>query len=225
MTKRSSWLVKQADNIEGSFELLDGPSGRYPFDGNELNVVWPVSIDMLKQHMQIDHDADNALLQSEFGGYIADATEEVETRGQVALINQKRRLVLNRLPVDESIWIPRQPLVSVTAIGYLDEDDAEQVLDASLYSVRAKGSRPSVYFRDTSNIDVAEGDGVCWVDVVCGFGITAASVPANWRVVVQAVATHRYERREIVAGGGLDDAFERVIDRKIVLAGGTRRYV
>lgn len=214
-----------ADNIEGSFVLLGGPSGRYPYDGVAANVVWPVTLDTVKAHAQIDHDADDDLIESEFAGFLVDAIEEVESRGQIALVNQKRRLVLHRLPSEETIYIPRQPLVSVTAIGYLDADAVEQVLATSFYSVRAKGRRPSVYFSSTSSITTADGEGVCWIDVVVGHGESAAAVPAQWKELVLSIAMHRYERRELMAGGGLDEAFERVVDRKIVVAGGSRRYV
>jgi len=210
-----------ADNIEGNFELLGAIAGRYPYDGVAANVVWPITVDQLKDHAQVSHDLDDDLLAD----YIADATDYIETRGQIALVSQRRRLVLDRLPSEESIWIPRRSLVSVTAVGYLDDDGDELVLAASKYSVRAKGRKPSVYFSDTSATGVADGDGVCWIDVVCGFGDSAASVPQQWKKLILAVATHSYERREMIAGGGLDEAMERVINRKVIAAGGSRRYV
>lgn len=210
-----------ADNIEGSMVLVGGLAGRYPYDGVAANVVWPVTVDELKAHAQITHDLDDQLLAD----LVADATEEIETRGQVALIQQERRLVLNRLPSEESIYIPRQPLVSVTEIGYLDSAGVEQVLATSYYSPRTRGRRPSVYFENTAGITPAEGDSVCWIDVICGYGQTSASVAAQWRRLILAVAAHGYERREMVSGGGLDAAMEAVIDRKIIAAGGSRRYV
>lgn len=220
-----SWLISQADNIEGTFELLGGPAARYPYDGVAANAIWPVSLDTFKAHAQIDHDADDELILDEFAGYLVDAVEEIETRGQVGLINQRRRLVLSRLPSEESIWIPRRPLVSVEAIGYLDEESAEQTLATSLYSVRSKSRKPSVYFRDTGALSTADGEGVCWIDVTVGYGTTAVSVPAQWRELVLSLAVHRYERRELMAGGGLDEAFEKVLARKVIAAGGSQRYV
>jgi hypothetical protein len=49
--------------------------------------------------------------------------------------------------------------------------------------------------------------------------------PIAWRQLVAVVAMHSYERRELASGGGLDEAMERVINRKIIAAGGSRRYV
>jgi len=212
--------------VEGSSILLGGPSGRYPYDGDGNNIVWPVLKSDFKSHAQITHDLDDGIIQSDdFAGYLADATEEIEARGQVSLIYQKRRQVLNRLPSEESVSIIRGPLVSVTEIGYLDEDDVAQVLDLSLYRANDKSRRGSIYFKDTSSLTVADGDGSVWIDVVCGYGIASSAVSAQWRQCVAIVATHSYERRELVSGGGLDEAMERVINRKVIAAGATRRYV
>jgi uncharacterized phiE125 gp8 family phage protein len=206
-----------ADNIEGSLELIsrhvDESSGR---------VIWPVSVDELKAQSQVTHDLDDELLLR----LIADATEEIESRGQVALISQVRRLVLDRLPVDEAIWLPRYPVASPgdVVVRYLDANDIEQVLPSSLYSVRSMGRRPTIYFR-LSSVNVADGPGICSITMHCGYGDAASSVPAQWRQLVLAVATHRYERREMVSGGGIDEAFENVIERKVIAAGGSRRYV
>jgi hypothetical protein len=46
-----------------------------------------------------------------------------------------------------------------------------------------------------------------------------------WRQIVAEVTAHLYERRNGFAGGGLDEAFERVMDRKVTIAGGVKRYV
>lgn len=209
--------------IEGTTVLL--PDGRYPYDGVAVNVVWPVTMQELKDHAQIRHVAEDDLLSSNFGGYLADAVEEVEARGQVSLISQRRRLVLDRMPCSESILAMRGPLASVEEIGYLDADGVAQTLATTYYRVDVRSKRGGVYFRDTSGITVDDGDAVVWIDMTCGFGNTAAQVPAQWRELVAVVATHAYERRELASGGGLDDAMERVINRKVVLAGGARRYV
>lgn len=205
--------------VAGQTELL----GRYPYDGDP---IWPVSLEELKQHIQIGHDEDDALLQFETGGWLASATEEIETRGQVALIEQRRRLLLDHLPSDEAIFIPRGKMSELTVIKYLDADDVEQTLAASNYRVVTRGKCDAIFFKDTAaSIAVADGPGVVWVDYVAGYGRDQKDVPAQWRSLVAAVACHLYERREMVAGGGIDKAFEAVIDRKCILAGARRRYV
>lgn len=209
--------------IEGTTTLL--PSGRFPYDGLAVNVVWPVTLAEIKSHAQITHDAEDDLLQSDFGGYLADAVEEVEARGQVSLIYQRRRLTLDRLPCEETIQALRGPLVSVESIQYLDADSTVQTLADTYYRIDDRSKRGGVYFKDTSGLLVDDGEAVVWIDMTCGFGETSASVPAQWRELVSIVATHSYQRRELASGGGLDDAMERVVNRKVVAAGGSRRYV
>lgn len=210
-------------NIEGNSSLL--ADGRYPYDGDGAAVVWPVVTADFKLHAQIEHSVEDDLLNSDFGGYIADAAQEVEARGQVSLINQRRRLVLDRLPSEETITIPRGPLVSVESIGYLDADDAEQTLATSLYRVDTRSKFGGVYFKNTAALQAAYGSAVVWIDTTCGYGETPEDVPAQWRELVLIIATHSYQRRELVTGGGLDEAMERVISRKVIAAGAARRYV
>lgn len=209
--------------IEGSSVLL--PDGRYPYDGVAANAVWPVTVSDFKSHAQIGHAFEDGLLSSDFGGYLIDAVEEVEARGQISLIYQKRRLVLDRLPCEETIYAIRGPLVSVDEIRYLDADDVSTVLAPSYYRAEMRSKRGGVYFKDTSAIEVAEGDGSVWIDMTCGLSDDPAKIPAQWREVVRIIATHTYQRRERVSGGGLDAAWERVINRKIDVAGGSMRYV
>lgn len=209
--------------IEGSSVLL--PDGRYPYDGVSANAVWPVLLSDFKSHVQIGHDVEDDLISSDFGGYLIDAVEEVEARGQISLIHQKRRLVLDRLPSEETIYAIRGPLVSVDEIRYLDADDASTVLAPSYYRADLRSKRGGVYFKDTSGISVADGEACVWIDMTCGISTDPAKIPAQWREIVRIIATHTYERRERVSGGGLDAAWERVISRKIDIAGGSMRYV
>jgi len=211
--------------VAGTTVLIDGPTGRYPYDGVADNIVWPVLVADFKSHAQITHVHDDHLISSEFGGYLADAVEEIETRGQVSLINQKRRMILDGLPCDESIAVLRGPLVSITAIKYLDKDNAEQTLSPTLYRSNFRSRRGSIWFAGTSALTMTYGEGAVWIDMVCGHGISPNLVPAQWRQLVAVLATRSYERRELASGGGLDAAMEAVINRKVIAAGGSRRYV
>lgn len=206
--------------VTGESILID----RFPFDSD--TPVWPVTSTELKRHIQIDHAADDLLLEDGTGGYLAAAVEYVEARGQVSLIHQQRQLLLSELPFGEAIAVQRGPLASVSEITYLDSGGTEQSLDANKYRVIAAGRMSSIYFDESLElVGVADGPGVVTVSMVCGFGESAGDVPAMWRQLVAEVAAHFYERRTGAAGGGLDPAMEAVWDRKITIAGGLRRYV
>ena len=197
---------------------------RYPYDA--IDPVWPVTVADLKAHIQIDHSADDLLLEFGSGGYLAAAVEIIESRGQVSLVNQRRQIRLDEMPSAESVHITRGPLVSVQSITYLDTDRVSQTLATTKYRVIPGGRSSCVYFEeDAWFMNLAYGPGVVMINVTCGFGEHPDQVPALWRQLVSEVACHLYERRNGFAGGGLDPAFEAVIDRKVTIAGGTKRYV
>ncbi len=206
--------------VLGTSILVD----RFPYGGSPPD--WPVLADDLKRHVQIDHDEDDLLLTFGAGGYLAAAVENVESRGQISLMYQKRKQVLDELPSDRSVHINRGPLISVTSITYLDGNDAEQTLDPSYYRALAAGRGSCVYFKgSTDGITVASGPGVVTINCICGMGDQADKIPAAWRQIVAELAAYFYERRDGVAGGGIDEAMEAVFDRKVTLAGAVRRYV
>ncbi len=205
--------------VMGESILVD----RYPFDQDDP--IWPVTLDELKAHIQIDHTADDLLLNFGSGGYLAAATEYVEARGQVSLIHQRRLLRLDEMPVAESVHVIRGPLVSVQSITYLDLAGTTQTLSAAKYRVVTGGRSSAIYFDESVAVSLAAGPGVVQINMTCGFGDAADKVPAAWRQLVAEVAAHMYERRTLIAGGGLDPAMEAVIDRKVIIAGGVRRYV
>jgi uncharacterized phiE125 gp8 family phage protein len=204
--------------VAGEYELLD----RYPYGSDP---VWPVTLEDLKLHIQLDHSAEDALLAFGNGGWLASATQEIEARGQVSLIQQKRRVLLDELPSETTIELGRGPVTAITIVKYLDSDGAEQTLASAYYRGQFKGKARGIYFKNTSAISVDNGPGTVWIDYVAGLGTIPDAIPAQWRTLVAALACHMYERRELVAGGGIDPAFEAVIDRKCILAGAKRRYV
>lgn len=206
--------------VLGTSILVD----RYPYNGASPD--WPVVPDDLKRHVQIEHDEDDLLLQFGSGGYLAAAVENTESRGQVSLMYQKRKQVLDELPADRAVHIIRGPLVSVTSVTYLDGNDAQQTLDPSYYRALAAGRGSCIYFKSTTaSITVADGPGVVTINCICGMGDQADKIPAAWRQIVAEMAAYFYERRDGVAGGGIDEAMEVVFDRKIQIAGGIKRYV
>lgn len=196
---------------------------RYPYSPSDP--TWPVTVSDLKKHIQLDHSEDDSLLLTGSGGYLAAATEYVESRGQISLVQQKRKMRLDELPAGDSVHVIRGPLISIQSITYLDADKVTQTLDTSCYRVIAGGRSSSVYFEEHLTATLADGPGIVEINMTCGFGTAPTSVPALWRQLVAEVTSYFYERRNAIAGGGLDPAFEAVIDRKVIIAGGVRRYV
>lgn len=184
------------------------------------SIVWPVSLADLKSHAQIPHGVEDLKLQE----FIRDATEYVEQRGQVSLIQQQIRLALDYWPSGCTVAVPRGPLVSVQNVNYLNSAGVATV-QASGWRADTRSNPGGIYFSDDVELTTADGEGVVWVNLTCGYGTTAGAVPAQWRQLILVIATHCYQRREMAAGGGFDESFERVIARKFTAAGRQYRYV
>jgi uncharacterized phiE125 gp8 family phage protein len=191
---------------------------RFPFDGVPANVVLPVSMDGergLKKHAQVRHNLEDGTLLD----YLLDAIEYVENRGRVSLINQRIRHVLDVWPGGQTVHVSRGPLVSVESVKYLDSDGAEQTADTKYWRADTRSRCGGVYFADSFSEVLADGDGVVWSEMTCGYGTSPDNVPNQWKQLIKVVATHSYERRELASGGGFDDAFEMVLRRKFQAAG------
>lgn len=193
---------------------------RYPFDGIAANVVLPVTLAELKKHAQVRHglEDDNIL------GYLLDAIAYVEERGRVSLIHQRIQHVVDCWPGGQTVHVSRGPLVSVESVKYLDVNNVEQTVDAKYYRADTRSRWGGVFFSDSFSQTLAEGTGVVWIDMTCGYGTTADAVPGQWKQLIKVVATHSYERRELATGGGFDEAFDNVLRRKFQAAGQLVRY-
>jgi uncharacterized phiE125 gp8 family phage protein len=177
----------------------------------------PVNFTLLKAHLELTHNADDTLVTG-VGGYLEAATSEAESRGNVALIRQHRRQFIeaDRLK-GESFALIYSPVIEVLSIKYLDSDDVEQDYPSESYRV----SHGQIYFKNDPPTR-AEGPGTLWVEYECGYGDTPVDVDAQWQSIVMQLAYRRYELRG-ENPGTTPDAWERMMDRQIVIAGGSRR--
>jgi uncharacterized phiE125 gp8 family phage protein len=185
--------------------------------------VWPVDADALRNHLQLDHTADDDIVY-DIGGYLPAATADAENRGNVALIRQKRIQTIDWELIraglsGQQIYLSFGPVLSISAVNYLDADGASQVMATSGY--RLLPDRQNVYFYGTMPI-LAEGPGSVWVEYEAGYGDTAAEVPSQWQNVVSQIAFRKYDFRGGDSGPS-NDSYERMLDRMILVAGGTRR--
>lgn len=154
------------------------------------------------------------------GGYLPAATVEAERRGGVSLIRQRRRQYISASEypiVGNSFALSYGPVLSVTAVKYLDSLDAEQTYPAASY----RYSNGDIYFKALPPT-LADGPNTIWVDYEAGYGDTPASVDPLWQNIVMLLAFNKYELRGESAGQN-PDAWERMITRLIVTAGGDRR--
>lgn len=190
---------------------------RIPYEDDPK--VLPVEPETLRDHLIVSHNADDALIFG-VGGHLPAAAEEAEHRGSVSLITQKRRQYIapEDFPVAcKSFALGYGPVQSILAVGYLDSSDVEQEYDAADY----RYTNGDIYFKDDP-ATIADGPNTIWVDYVAGYGDTPTSIPAIWQNIVMQLAFRKYELRG-ESPGTTPDAWERMIDRLVVIAGGNRR--
>ena len=158
--------------------------------------VEPVTLEELKSHLYVDHDADDALLAL----YAQAARVAVEAECWRAILTQTWDLFLPAWPADGVIVLPRPPLQSVTSITYRDGDNVTTTLAAATYEVDTASepgrvvmavgqSWPSATLAASNPIRVRFVAG--WAD--------AASVPGMIKAAILLQAGELYVQREAVS--------------------------
>lgn len=141
--------------------------------------VEPVTLIETKLHLRVDHDADDALINT----LILTARQTVESLTHRALITQTWDDKRDEFPCDESWWLLKPPVSSVTSVTYTATDGTSTTWSTSLYTTdlpsgpQARLGRivPAYgqYYPTTRSVVNA-----ATVRYVCGYGTTADTVPA-----------------------------------------------
>jgi uncharacterized phiE125 gp8 family phage protein len=155
--------------------------------------IEPLTLAEAKQFLRVEHTDDDATIAS----LIATARTQVESMARCALIAQTWRLVRDAWPVGGRIVLKRGPLFSVVAARVFDAagnaitvDPETFALDKASAAIAAPPWSLPVPGRSAAGIEI---------DVVLGFGSTAASVPEPLRQAVRLLLTHWYENRGLGA--------------------------
>ena len=165
-----------------SLALIRAPSGE------------PLTVAEVKQHLRVDADDQNAVIQRLIGA----ARRKVEAETGRALLTQTWEWSADRWP-RAGIWIPMAPVASITNVKYVDTTGA-LVLWSSL---EWQADLESPVAR------IVPAYGYCWpterhqlaavrVRFVAGYG-AAAAVPEDLKAAMLLIIGHLYEHREDVA--------------------------
>jgi uncharacterized phiE125 gp8 family phage protein len=160
-----------------------------------------ITLAKLKARLRIDFDDDDALLQDLLNGAVA-AVDGPAGIGY-ALMQQTWRKSMDCFPC--TIVLPGAPVKSVAAITYVDTAGVTQTLDPAEYSVDV----------DAEPARVTPAYGKAWpgtrdvmgavkVNYVLGEADAADVLPELVDAVCMLVG-HRYERREAVAAGTMEE--------------------
>lgn len=163
-----------------------------------LRVITPtvgdvVSLETVKEHLRIDLNDENALLQS----YLAAAVEQAEGLSWRALLTQTLEYAVDVWPADGILKLPRPPLQSVTSVKYYDEDGTEH--SWTDFRVNARSEPGTIYFNDVPNDSLDPAGGAIVVRYIAGY--TSPELVPN--TIVQGILMtvgHWYENREATTG-------------------------
>lgn len=168
------------------------------------NVVWkvttppvmePVTVEELKMFARIDGNDENSLLSS----FLQSARSLTEGYLNRALIEQTITLKMDSWP-GEAIELPRPPLISITAVETLDEDDTATEYSSDYYYIITT-QEPGLLilkFGVTPPQNTERYYGGYQIRYKAGYGTTASSVPSAIKDSIKQWATAMYENRAII---------------------------
>jgi uncharacterized phiE125 gp8 family phage protein len=143
--------------------------------------------------------------------YLDAAEEYVGEVNRVRPTNTTETLELPCFPLNrgERIYLPWNPLSSVTSITYTDAAGASQTVATTVYDVNTTTQPGFIHlkynqFWPTSlRQDIALPD-VVVITYVAGYGTTGAAVPDTVRQAIKLLALHLFENREATTPDGVN---------------------
>lgn len=172
-----------------------------PIDGNmswkvtTAPAIEPVSVDDFKLFARIDGTAEDHMIQ-DLSVSIRELTELWLGR---ALIEQSITLVMDWWPETKFLRLPRPPLISITSVVTVDEDDVETTyLNTKYYVDTVSEPGRLIIKQDTTAPENTDRDYAGFKIVYkAGYGTTTSSVPSMIRDGIKLWAAYAYENRII----------------------------
>lgn len=158
--------------------VVDGPT------------VEPVSLADMKAHLRVDGTDEDDLVAA----LVAAARLCVEATTRLALIEQTWRLTLRQWPPLRVVALPLEPILAVSAVRIVEADGALLPLDPALVRLD-RGGDPARLIVDMAAAAPETPAGRIEIDVLCGFGATAASVPASLRLAIRLLVARWFAHR------------------------------
>jgi uncharacterized phiE125 gp8 family phage protein len=152
----------------------------------------PVTVAEAKLHSRIDGNTDDAVITSQ----LLAAREYIEALIKGPLMQRSYRLRLDRFPSGNTLMVPGFPVVSVTAIRYIDGAGTQQTMSNALYALNADQSPCRIALNRSANAwpTVYNMEGVWSVEVEYIAGYTnAAAVPQALKQAMLLVFGHWFD--------------------------------
>lgn len=169
----------------------------------------PITLAEAKLHLRVEHSADDDLITS----LMAAARQQAEHELGRPLITQTWERVLDAFPA-EAIELGMPPVQSIVHIKYIDEDEVEQTLSSSLYTLDSD-TEPgwAVPDIDTDWPDTLDTVNAVRVRFLCGYG-TSDDVPEAVKAWIKIrLATMYKVREQFVTGVSVTELGGNFVDR------------
>ncbi|MFP1631585.1 head-tail connector protein [Zhengella sp. ZM62] len=168
----------------------------------------PVLLAELRTHLRIDHDGEDATLQS----LLATARDDVERQTGLALLRQAWRVVAD-LPADRRIALTRYPVMRVVSVAAFGADGERADVPAGQWRLD-RFARPAAV--DLAALAPATdcSNGI-EIDYEAGHGDTATDVPDLLKRAILQLAAHLYEHRSGSMADGQVSAWPSGYERLI----------
>lgn len=158
----------------------------------------PVLLAEAKMHLRVDNDEENALIS-----ILSQAAREmVEQRIGRSLITQTRTIKMDYFPREsDTIYLPYGPVISVTSITYVDENEVLQTLSSALYTVDTASDIARIVI-DDSWPSTEDDINVVTIVYQAGYGASSSYVPKPLKQAIYLLVAHLYENRQAVIVSG-----------------------
>ena len=158
----------------------------------------PVSIAEAKDHLRVDHSAEDAFIAS----LILTSRLHIEAALSLALIEQGWTWTFdawpNRLAL---VTLPLRPVSSITSINTLDQDGAPTLMVPADYELDGNHVPPRLLRKTNAWPKPGKSHAGIEISFVTGFGAAPDDVPQPVRHALLLLVAHWYEHRDPIEIG------------------------
>lgn len=155
--------------------------------------VEPVTAAEFKTFARIDGSTEDTQIEA----MLKAVRQSAELWTGRAFISQTYVMTLDFWPKNGIIQLPRPPLISVTSIVTLDEDNVETTYSSSNYYLNTVSTPAEIILKSGATAPTKDTRERGWIKVTfkAGYGDTAANVPQQIKEAIKMWATVVYENR------------------------------
>lgn len=180
----------------------------------DSSTVEPVSLELLRQHCRVVASDEDELLRS----YLRSARELVESESGITLIRKTVKELRSDWPCRRVLELSLWPIISVTSVKYLDENEEEQTFDPETEYRSSTLGRPAYLSLAPQvawpTVALDRPDAIR-IEYECGFDLASKPAPEPARQAILLLAAHYYRNREAAVIGTVNSELQLGLDRLV----------